>query len=71
MKKQDLEIEIFQKLFFGKEKSKKNFQRIFDFLRYYRSNEVRRFTYTRLFVHDDDRDATSDIAVRVILIQKR
>ncbi|CAF1392432.1 unnamed protein product [Adineta ricciae] len=31
-------------------------------LRYYRSNEVRRFTYTRLFVHDDDRDATSDIA---------
>ncbi|CAF0752403.1 unnamed protein product [Rotaria sp. Silwood1] len=31
-------------------------------LQYYRSNEVRRFTYTRLFVHDDDRDATSDIA---------
>ena len=30
---------------------------------YYRSNEVRRFTYTRLFVNEDDRDATSDIAV--------
>ncbi|CAF5211458.1 unnamed protein product, partial [Rotaria magnacalcarata] len=31
-------------------------------LQYYRSNEIRRFTYTRLFVHEDDRDATSDIA---------
>lgn len=33
-------------------------------LRYYRSNDVRRFSYTKLFVHDDDRDATSDIAVK-------
>lgn len=61
-----MQIEIFQKQFFGKNKQRISFPGDFYFLqRYYRSNEVRRFTYTRLFVHEDDRDAISDIAVRL------
>ncbi len=47
-----------------------SFPRFF-FSRYYRSNEVRRFTYTRSFVHEDDRDATLDIAVRFNLVLKQ
>ena len=72
MKNRNLQIEIFQKRFFGKEKNEQKFiSNIFFLSRYYRSNEVRRFTYTRSFVHEDDRDATLDIAVRFNLLLKQ